>query len=224
MFKMSTLLIVLLAVFSGAIAGIGQGSNNEVVQKALDYVSKFSMDTLATLARSIPIPDQSGQAGKVSWRITNIVVRDFTKPSSKVELINNGRGLRWTATNAGVKLHCDWWARYKNWLLRTTKSGSLDASASGVSFSVTVNLGRDSNGQAFVRPAGCTSSVGNIDFDLHGGGWLVSLANWLLNFERKAEEKVKGLLPAKLCTALNSAITSLNTKAKKELNSILDRR
>ena len=52
-------------------------------------------------------------------------------------------------------------------------SGSLDASVTGTSLSLSVVIGTDSSGHATLSSTGCSLSVGDISVTFHGGARLV---------------------------------------------------
>jgi len=136
-----------------------------------------------------------------------VQVTSFQQPSSTVTL-NPGRDLTWSLSRADISLHGYWHLKYRI-IFRISDHGSFDASASGVSISVSVTLGVTSEGEPTVRSTGCSCHIEHLKIRLHGG------ASWLYNlFMGAVERPMRNNLQRKICEAAQKAI---NTDAAREL-------
>lgn len=209
------LCVMVLAIFVGLSANgvdaVKPGFQARVTQHALDYANQKALDALDAQIRSAHIPDQSGESGHLSYSLTKIHITGFTKPGSNIRLVPNV-GLSWSASNAGISLHSDWHARYKQGWFKVSASGSVDVSVKQVSFKVTMDFGVDSTGRPSISSGGCKCSVGSVDIHFHGS------LRWALDlFRRQIEKRVRGLLPGMLCNALKNLI---NNNAESQLKKL----
>ncbi|KAL8601074.1 hypothetical protein ACOMHN_040775 [Nucella lapillus] len=162
----------------------------------LDYVNEQAIESLAAEVPKISIHDQSGKESHMHYTLKNIRISGFTKPSSSLALVPSG-GLSWSANNAGVSVHADWKVRW----YKLSSSGSVDVSVNGVSFSVTVTLGKGPSGQLTVKTESCQSNVGGVNVQVHG-----KLKRVLKLFRNKVESEIRNMLRAKMCQTVNAEI------------------
>ncbi|KAK7474843.1 hypothetical protein BaRGS_00033915 [Batillaria attramentaria] len=204
--------VLTLGLWSVAFATTPAGFKARITSAALNYASTKAMDALAVELPKTNIPDQSGSSGHVSYSLENIRITRFSKPSSSIQL-NPGQGLTWSASNAGIDLHADWHAKYKQGWFKVSDHGSLDASLSGVSFSISIAVRADSSGRPEVAAAGCSCSIRSVDIKFHG-----DIVSKILDlFRGQVERKVRDIIPGKLCDALNSQI---NNNAEQQLKKL----
>ncbi|KAK7114266.1 bactericidal permeability-increasing protein-like [Littorina saxatilis] len=205
-----TLLTVLLTVSSGVVA-VKPGFKARITEHALEYANHQAIDALAAMVPKASIPDQSGSSGDVDYTLSNIRITGFNKPSSSIKIVP-GTGLKWSAANAGVSLHADWRVKYKKGWFKVSTSGSVDVSANGIGFSVTMALGDDSSGRPAISSAGCSCSVGGVDIHIHGDiAFIVNL------FKHEIEKRVRSMIPGKLCDVVNQQI---NANAENQLKKL----
>jgi len=135
-------------------------------------------------------------------------IRSFQPPSTVIS-VNPGSGLTWYLSNAAISVHGDW--RYKAHIGRIPirDHGNFDASASGISLTVSVTLGASPTGQPTINATNCSANVDRLKIKTHGG------ASWLYNlFMSKIERLIHGSLRNQICDAARKAI---NEDASREL-------
>ena len=72
-------------------------------------------------------------------------------------------------------------------------SGSFDISASGLTFTLGINIGNNTEGGPKLTPLSCSCSLGSVNLKIHGG------AAWFLNlFKGKIADAIKSALRSKV--------------------------
>ncbi|XP_076435191.1 bactericidal permeability-increasing protein-like [Babylonia areolata] len=202
---------LLLSLSTDGVCAVKPGFQARITQHALDYANQKAVASLAADVRKAKIPNQSGGQDHMSYSLTNIQITDFIPPSSSIKLVPNV-GLSWSASNAGISMKSNWHVSYRKGWFHISTSGSVDASVTGVSFSLTIALDTDSTGRFSVKAGSCRCSIGSVHVRIHGD------LSFLLNlFRGEVEKRVRALLPGKICDA---ASTQINTNAEKELKKI----
>ncbi|XP_053402306.1 lipopolysaccharide-binding protein-like [Mercenaria mercenaria] len=172
------------------------GFKARITNKGLKYANDVAIQALKANVQKLKIPNQSGKASGFKYDITNINVQQFNPPTSTLGIVP-GDGLSWKGSNAAIKVHGDF--HYKKWFI--SDGGSFDASVSGVSFSLGVDIGNDVNGRPTIAARSCSSNVADVSFKFHGGmAWLYNL------FRSKVEGVIKDTLKKQMCTLINKEI------------------
>ena len=105
-------------------------------------------------------------------------------------------------------MHGDWRLKYRN-VFPASDHGNFDASASGVSISVSASLGATAAGKPTIKSTGCTCHIDRLKIRLHGG------ASWLYNlFIGSVERNMRNNLQRKLC---DEAQNTVNTDVARKL-------
>nr|QBL56987.1 BPI [Ruditapes philippinarum] len=180
------------------------GFKARITQKGFTYAINSATEALKENVQKLKIPDQSGKASGFDYSINNINVVQFTAPASTLNTIP-GVGLSWRASGAGIKVHGDF--HYKKLFIKD--SGSFDADVSGLSFSLGLDIGEDTNGRPTISSTGCSSNIDHVNFHFKGG------MSWLYNlFRDKVGRLIKDTLNKQMCTLINKEI---NEDAKNKL-------
>lgn len=204
--------ILFLLISGTSLAASPAGLKARITASALNYASTQAVNALATELPKTKIPDQSGSSAHVSYSLENIAITSFNKPASNIHL-NPGQSLTWSASNADIALHADWHAKYKQGWFKISDHGSLDVSLSRISFSISIAIRADGDGRPAVVAAGCSCSIGEVQIKFHG-----DFVSQILNvFRGQVEQKVRDIIPRKVCDALNSLI---NNNAEQQLKKI----
>lgn len=136
----------------------------------------------------------SGSDGKVSYKISNIKISDLALDlNPQIKFVNGLRSAELTLTLPRFTVDANWWARYKSWLIRITRDGSLTATANRISVTVTVSLSP-------LEVESCRSSA-DISVKVRGGGLVTKI---LLLFKKKSfVNKLEDKLEDVICDAIN---------------------
>ncbi|EDO37094.1 predicted protein [Nematostella vectensis] len=189
---------------------VNPGIRLRLTDKGLQYVASIGVEVLKEKLNSLTIPDIHGDAGTpvghISYDLTSVKITSLSLPSYSLKPVANV-GLQFAVSGVSVALSGHWHYREDHWP-HISDSGSVDVSASGISFSVSVALGADSKGRPTVSAAGCSCSIGSVSITLHGG------ASWLYNlFDHEIEGKIKSALQSQLCSAAKDSINNQGAKA-----------
>nr|XP_022299202.1 uncharacterized protein LOC111108013 [Crassostrea virginica] len=161
------------------------GLQRRTIDKALNFVTNGALDVLSQRVKGQRIPDIHGRSGDVTFDITSMKVKDFTKPSSKVSRLYRDV-LYWTTKGTRLAIHGKFRYKYKG-LIRISDFGTFGLEASKINFYLIIKTRRWRKMQA----VGCGCSVGSARINLRGG------AAWIYNrfsgyLERKLKNKVGG--------------------------------
>lgn len=135
---------------------------------------------------AIKIKDVKGKSGSTSYELTNIRITDVGNLVPAIDFIDGFRKVKAKLTLSSITAEANWWARFKNWFISITKSGTLTAEATEVSVAVSL---------VDFQIADCDASV-NLDVDLRGDkvvNWLVKLINgsaFMNDFESDIEDMI----------------------------------
>ncbi|KAK6177989.1 hypothetical protein SNE40_012838 [Patella caerulea] len=195
----------------GATAPQNPGFQARITEKALAYAASEAINALSGKVTGMKIPDQSGEASHIHYEINGMTITSFTKPSGGITPVPN-QGLRWSVTGAGIAMKGNWHYKYKKGWIKISDHGSFDASANGISFSLIMNIGKDSNGRPNLTATGGSCSISSVHIKFHGG------ASWIYNlFSGTIEGKIKGILQEKLIQIVKEAV---NVDGEKDLQKL----
>nr|ACQ72916.1 bactericidal permeability increasing protein [Crassostrea gigas] len=190
------------------------GLQTRITDRALEYATEVALDILSKQVTGQQIPDQHGQSGDVKFDITGMNVKQFTKPSSRVSLIQNV-GLSWSTSGTGLAIHGDFKYKYRKGIIKISDHGSFDLKANGINFQVKIEIGMDGTGRPTMKAVGCSCNVGSADIKFHGG------AAWIYNlFSGQLENKLKDMVGGGnglLCKQLNTLIDVNGMKSLQKL-------
>lgn len=124
------------------------GLQTRITDRALEYATEVALDILSKQVTGQQIPDQHGQSGDVKFDITGMNVKQFTKPSSRVSLIQNV-GLSWSTSGTGLAIHGDFKYKYRKGIIKISDHGSFDLKANGINFQVKIEIGMDGTGRYY---------------------------------------------------------------------------
>jgi lipopolysaccharide-binding protein len=182
------------------------GAKVQLSQTGLNYAGTIAVNILTKNIQNQKIPNQSGTAnvvvGKVDYSVTDVAIKGFTVPSSTVT-VNQGAGITWALSNAGISATGGWSYKYKLLFIKISDHGTFDLTINGASASLTVTLGVDSNGRPTISVLGCSCTIASVNVKFHGG------ASWIYNlFTRFVEKPIKSALQKTVCEAATKTINS----------------
>lgn len=99
-------------------------------------------------------------------------------------------------SEGGVSADGNWRYKYKRGFIKLRDSGSFTASANGISISVSVILGANSDGAPTISATGCHCSIRDVNFRLHGG------ASWLYNIFLRLVTAIAAHIKSSILTLL----------------------
>ncbi|ESO96904.1 hypothetical protein LOTGIDRAFT_231708 [Lottia gigantea] len=193
------------------ILSVKPGFQARITDKGLKYASTSAINALSKKLNGQKIPDQSGKSGGVSYTVSSMVITSFTKPASNIAVVPS-TGLKWSVNGAGISMKGNWKYQYKKGWFKVSDHGRFDASVNGITFSLTMAIGKDGNGRPKISASGCSCDVSSVHIKFHGG------ASWIYNiFSGVIERKLKGILKSKMCS---EAVDAVNTDGEKEMKKI----
>ncbi|XP_050397637.1 lipopolysaccharide-binding protein [Patella vulgata] len=196
---------------NGATVPHNPGFQTRITEKALAYAANEAINALSGKITGMKVPDQSGTAKRITYQMTSMTITSFTKPSGGITPVPN-QGLKWSVTGAGVAMNGNWRYRYKRGWFKISDHGRFHVSANGISFSIIINVGKDSNGRPKLTATGGSCSIGSVRVKFRGG------LSWIYNlFSGTIERKIKGILQEKLIQIVKEAV---NVDGEKELQKL----
>ncbi|XP_004370632.2 bactericidal permeability-increasing protein [Trichechus manatus latirostris] len=198
-------LVVLVVVGTAVAVATNPGFVARITQKGLDYASQEGVAKLRKELEKIKIPDISGRFkikhfGKVRYSFYSMVIRRFQLPTSRITLVPNV-GLKLSISHASVAISGKWKARKS--FIKTR--GHFDLSVEGISISVDLKLGSNSNsGQPTIACSSCSSSINRVRLHISRSklGWLIRL------FRKKIESVLRKTINSEICKAVRKAVSS----------------
>lgn len=130
--------------------------------------------TLQAALKTASIPDFTDNVdtpvGHVKFTLSGIHIESDAVTNSSIASSAAGLSLSLSGITIAIKGH--WHYREDSWP-HISDSGSLDANTHGASIGATITFGATAAGQPSVHVAACTSNVGDLSVEFHGG------ASWL---------------------------------------------
>ncbi|XP_061163194.1 lipopolysaccharide-binding protein-like [Saccostrea echinata] len=189
------------------------GLQTRITDKALNYATDVALDILSKQVTGLEIPDQHGSSGDVSYDITGLKINAFSKPSSRVSLIQKV-GVAWSTSGGSLNVHGKFHYKYHG-IFPISDSGSFDLRASGINAAINIELGSDTTGHPTMKSVGCSCSVGSADISFHGGtAWIYNL------FSGIVADKLKDIVGGSngiLCQQLNNLVNVNGMESLKKL-------
>ncbi|ESO12686.1 hypothetical protein HELRODRAFT_159271 [Helobdella robusta] len=180
----------------------------------LNYAANRAIDRLTGELVNKRINDADGRNGDFKYEISNILIKDFHRPTTSVSLNADSSTLTWSLGNGKLSIDFNWHYEYKkNRFIRFSDSGRASVYASNVRISVNVKFGYDANtGRPNIYTTNCDCDVGDLDLDFHGNnGWLYNLLAGAIKSPLKKE------VLKELCHAAKKAI---DEDGNKELSTL----
>ncbi|KAK3757658.1 hypothetical protein RRG08_000170 [Elysia crispata] len=209
---MRVAVIILLVSLELAIA-TNPGVKIRVTKSGIEYANRIAHAEIVKQLKSLNIPNQGGQDGRLSYDIHNIQLTDLAPPGSAISLVPGTNGISWALSNFGITVHAEWRVKYKKGVVKISTSGSFDVSVTGMSVAETAGFGIDGTGRPSIASKGCSCSIGSVKVSFHGG------TAFILNlFRHTIEKKMRELLPPKVCDAV---VKVINNDAERSLASMV---
>lgn len=209
--RLALLVFLLSAVTQPCFSSL-PGVKVRLTKPGIDYANKVVYAELVKELKSLSIPDQSGHDGILSYTLTSIHVTAISPPTSSVSVAAKKNGVTWELDKLSISIHANWKAELKEGIIKISTSGSVDATASGMNLMETASFGIDHTGRPSITSSGCSSSVGGVSVTFHGG-----ISKVVNLFRHTVEDKVKDILPSKVCGAV---VDLVNKNAEKALASL----
>ncbi|NXW87332.1 BPI protein, partial [Alopecoenas beccarii] len=170
-----------------------------ITQAGLDYAHQQGIAILEKELARLKLPDISGDfrlLGKVHYQISDLDLRTFHLPHSRISLVPNV-GLQVSISNAFAELNGNW--RVKYGLIRS--SGSFNLEVENIYIRIDLRLGSDSSGKPTIDTSSCSTRISKVR--VHFSGKL----SWLYNLFRKAiESRLRKALEGKVCDSVAKAV------------------
>ncbi|XP_065502071.1 bactericidal permeability-increasing protein-like isoform X2 [Caloenas nicobarica] len=191
-----------LAVACGALAlclaltsATNPGFVVRITQAGLDYAHQHGIAILEKELARLKLPDISGDfrfLGKVYYWISNLDLRTFHLPHSRISLVPNV-GLQVSISNAFAELNGNWRVN--------RSSGSFNLKVENIYIRIDLRLGSDSSGKPTVDTSSCSTRISKVRVRFSGK---LSL---LYNLFRKAvESRLRKALEGKVCDEVAKAV------------------
>lgn len=193
----SLLLLLLLLLRPCALNSVtNPGFKARITNAGLRYAKDTGISILSQKLKTLHIPDMSGRSGKVSYKVYEISLQDFSLPKSDI-LPVPGTGLKVYTANGFFKLKGRW--RYKAVLIRD--SGSFDLSLDKVGLTTELRFTKDVGGRPTVQAVDCSATVGDVHVKFHGG------ASWFYNlFRHVIGRKIRDHLKRQICPVVINSV------------------
>lgn len=189
------------------------GLKSRITSKGFNYAVNVALDILSRDITNKAIPDQHGKSGSVSYDITGMRIKKFSKPTSTVSL--QPGGLLWRTSNIDISLHGDFHYKYKKGIIRLSDHGSFDLTGSGINLGINLEIGMDSKGRPTISSRSCSCSVRSTGIKFHGGrAWIYNL------FRGKVAKSLKSSIEGgngMLCKQLTKLVNVDGAKKMAEL-------
>lgn len=189
--------------------GINPGFRVAITAKGLDYGRQVGIAFLESSLRDLKIPDLTGKE-KISfgighitftWTVSNVQIQSLAIPTSSLTSGSSGLTLKASGISAKTGGHIN--VNDGHDIPHISASTDLDITFSGVSFSVSILFGSDSNGRPTAKTSGCTSSVAGAHVSFHGGdSWIYKVVNKIANFDKMLRDN----FAPQFCKGVTSAI------------------
>lgn len=188
-------LIVLSLVLPNPALGINPGFRVAITAKGLDYGRQVGVALLESSLRDLSIPDLTGSV-KISfgighitftWTVSQVQIQSLSIPTSSLTTGSNGLTLKASSISAKTGGHIN--VNDGHDFPHVSASTDLDITFSGVSFSVSILFGNDSNGRGTAKTSGCTASVADAHVSFHGGdSWIYKVVNEIADFDKQLRD------------------------------------
>lgn len=223
----------LLALFVPPSLGSNPGFRLAITAKGLDYGRQVGISILESSLRNLKIPDLTGKEkihfgiGSITftWTVSNVQIQSLTIPTSGLTSGSNGLTLKASGISSKTSGHIN--VNDGHDFPHISASTDLDITFSGVSFSVSILFGSDSNGRATAKTSGCTTSVADAHVSFHGGSsWIYKVVNKIANFDKMLKDNfvptfckgVTGAINDQVNHALESAPVIIKVDKYAEIN------
>jgi len=189
------------------------GMQIALTNAGLNYAREIGVPILLTALKSAAIPDFTENVetpvGHIKFTLSGIHIESDTVASSTID--SSPTGLSLALTGVGIAINGHWHYREDSWP-HVSDSGSLDANTHGASISATITFGATKTGQPSLHVASCTSNVGDLSVEFHGG------ASWLYNlFKGPIADAIKKALQPQLCSLATAEINTVANQALAKL-------
>ncbi|GFR57488.1 bactericidal permeability increasing protein [Elysia marginata] len=204
--------LLLMLVSTELCASGNPGVRLRLTKTGIDYANKLVLAEIIHELKSLLIPDQSGHDGHISYTLTSIKVTGLSPPISSISLVPKKNGFSLAVTKLGMSIKGNWKVEYKQGFVHIQTSGSVDVSVSGMNLAETASFGIDHTGRPSVASSGCSATVGGVSVSFHGGtAFIVNL------FRHTVEDKIRDILPSKVCSAVVGVV---DKNAEKSLSTL----
>ncbi|KAK0398450.1 hypothetical protein QR680_002592 [Steinernema hermaphroditum] len=210
--KTQLCLLALLATIVAVAFGTAPGAELQVNQRGLDA---FAQTGVALLNQRIPgtkIPDASSlmsEAMHFSWSVWDITIDRFHVDQTRTGVSaepTNKVNVHIVDLSFGISAHYRF--KVKEGFVHASKSGTIDATTSGATTSVTVGISSE-GGHPHLSSISCSANLGDFDIKFHGG-----IINKIINMFHKAIAKhLKSKIDDVICAQVAKIVTEDGNKA-----------
>eukprot|EP00112_Aurelia_sp_Birch-Aquarium-sp1_P008278 Seg1908.2 transcript_id=Seg1908.2/GoldUCD/mRNA.D3Y31 product="Lipopolysaccharide-binding protein" protein_id=Seg1908.2/GoldUCD/D3Y31 len=203
--------VALMVLFIATVMCVPQrGIQLRLTQKGLGYTIKEAVKILQEDLQGKHFNDFSGDSGGFKIRTENLIMKSITIGSSSLTP-DYSRGLRAAVSSISTSISGKLKYEKRVWGIKIRDTVNIDVKASGVSFSLSLYIGRQSNGHPSIGVNSCNAHVGGLNIHFSG-----SRVSWLYNlFSSFIERKLRGQLADIMC---KTARESISKRATEEMN------
>ena len=167
------------------------GFRTAITAKGLTYIQQVGINILEESLKSLKVPDLSGHVklhygiGHITfhWTLSKLHVESLDIPASGLTSGRNGLTLKASGVTSKVTghIHIDDGHDFPH------ISASCDASVtfSGISFTVSFLVGKDTKGHAIVTTSSCLATISKVHVSFHGGSsWVYKVVDKIADFDK----------------------------------------
>lgn len=204
-----TLFVLVAVCFACSVYSQQRGIELRLTQKGLDYTIQEAIKVLRKDLNGKKFKNFNGRSSGVSFDVSNLLLRSGSIGSGSLKT-SHRNGL--TASVSGISANIYGRLHYEKrvWGFKISDTVNINARASSVSFTMSLTIGRRSDGRPSISVNSCRSNVGGLRVRFSG-----SKVSWVYNlFSSIVERKLKGMLSDLMC---KTARASINSRGSAEL-------
>uniref|UniRef100_A0A803K8V6 Bactericidal permeability-increasing protein n=1 Tax=Xenopus tropicalis TaxID=8364 RepID=A0A803K8V6_XENTR len=198
--------VPLVLLVCGATKCEEPGIKGRLTLKGLHYGWQVVLEEVQRRLSSLQIPDVSGSVsvpvlGAIYYSVSSLQIQELDLSHSDASF-SSDTGLKVSVSDGRTRV--TGYIEIRTVLFGT--SSSLEVSVDGLSLSAVLGLTRDDAGRGALWNAGCSSSVGQVDLNFHGGsGWILSM------FKGSMLGPIHDAFSQQLCPQFDRSVVQMET-------------
>jgi hypothetical protein len=203
------------------------GVQLRVTQNGLNYAKFAAMPIIQQEIHKAQIPTVSGRKSILEYSLSSIKIPVFSiNPVDAGIILVPGKGVTITAKNVAAEVTMNWEGGIKAGFIHITKSGSVRAQVSGISFAIEADMAATADGKLKISTRNCNVHIDHVSIHI-SGDVLDEIANML---DPIIDEVVKKEVGGAVCqqidnlvrTSLADALNKFAVKGSIMLNFMID--
>eukprot|EP00112_Aurelia_sp_Birch-Aquarium-sp1_P004330 Seg1489.3 transcript_id=Seg1489.3/GoldUCD/mRNA.D3Y31 product="Bactericidal permeability-increasing protein" protein_id=Seg1489.3/GoldUCD/D3Y31 len=164
-----------------------RGAQLRLTAKGLDYAVKQAMQVLQKDLSGKRLPDYHGSGGGFQIYVRNLRLNSIGIGNQRLAPSSSGLNVAVGGVNVGVSGRFTYEKRV--WKVTIRDSVNINARASGVSFSMSLRLGKRSDGRPTIGVHSCNAHIGGLSTSISGSkaSWLYRIIAWAFEGKLKSE-------------------------------------